>query len=133
DRCGAPKRCDRRLPGDQVQQPQDAHSGSGGGGPDQDRRAPSRVVRSRPGGAMTLSVRRFSAESSLSGRPIRVAQIITKLSAGAGSITLHGALALDSSRYAVTILAPEGGTLSSRAEAAGITVLPLRHMAPDLD
>jgi glycosyltransferase involved in cell wall biosynthesis len=82
---------------------------------------------------MTLSVRPLSAESSLSGRPIRVAQIITKLSAGAGSITLHGALALDSSRYAVTILAPEGGTLSSRAEAAGVAMVPLRHMAPDLD
>jgi glycosyltransferase involved in cell wall biosynthesis len=82
---------------------------------------------------MTLSVRRLSAESSLSGRPIRVAQIITKLSAGAGSITLHGALALDSSRFAVTILAPEGGTLSPRAEAAGVAMVPLRHMAPDLD
>jgi glycosyltransferase involved in cell wall biosynthesis len=81
---------------------------------------------------MTLAVRPL-AESDPPGRPIRVAQVITKLSAGAGSITLHGALALDSSRYAVTILAPEGGTLSSRAEAAGVAMLPLRHMAPDLD
>ena len=82
---------------------------------------------------MTLSVRRLFAESSLSGRPIRVAQIITKLSAGAGSITLHGALALDPSRFAVTILAPEGGTLSPRAEAAGVAMVPLGHMAPELD
>jgi glycosyltransferase involved in cell wall biosynthesis len=82
---------------------------------------------------MTLSVRNLVAESGVPRRPIRVAQIITKLSAGAGSITLHGALALDSSRFAVTILAPEGGTLSSRAEAAGVAMLPLRHMAPDLD
>jgi len=82
---------------------------------------------------VTLSMRHLTPESGLSTQPIRVAQVITKFSAGAGSITLHGALALDPSRYAVTILAPEGGTLSSRAEAAGVEVLPLRHMAPDLD
>jgi glycosyltransferase involved in cell wall biosynthesis len=64
---------------------------------------------------------------------LRVAQIITKFTAGAGAITLHGALALDQSRYAVTILAPEGGQLAARAESAGLELVALHHMVPDLD
>ena len=63
------------------------------------------------------------------GRRLRVAQVVTKLSAGAGGITLRGALALDPARYATTILAADGGTLTDRAEAAGVEVVPLRHMA----
>jgi glycosyltransferase involved in cell wall biosynthesis len=62
-----------------------------------------------------------------------VAQIITKFTAGAGAITLHGALALDQSRYAVTILAPEGGQLAARAERGGLEMIALHHMVPDLD
>jgi len=58
-----------------------------------------------------------------------VAQVVTTLSAGAGGITLRGALALDPDRYSTTILASEGGSLFERAEAAGLRVVPLRHMA----
>jgi glycosyltransferase involved in cell wall biosynthesis len=62
--------------------------------------------------------------------PIRVAQVVTKLSAGAGGITLRGALALDPARYSTTILAGQCGPLADRAEQAGIDVIRLRHMAP---
>ena len=58
-----------------------------------------------------------------------MAQVVTTLSAGAGGITLRGALALDPDRYSTTILASEGGSLFERAEAAGLRVVPLRHMA----
>jgi glycosyltransferase involved in cell wall biosynthesis len=73
------------------------------------------------------------ADSSVSTQRLRVAQVITKFTAGAGAITLHGALALDQSRYTATILAPEGGPLATRAEAAGLEVVTLSHMVPDLD
>jgi glycosyltransferase involved in cell wall biosynthesis len=62
-----------------------------------------------------------------------VAQVVTKFTAGAGGITLRGSIALDPARYAVTILAAAGGSLGARAAAAGIDVVPLRYMAPDLD
>jgi glycosyltransferase involved in cell wall biosynthesis len=55
--------------------------------------------------------------------------VITRLSAGAGGITLRGALALDPERYATTILAAEGGTLIDRAEEAGVEVIQLRYMS----
>ena len=63
-------------------------------------------------------------------RKLRVAQVVTKLSAGAGGITLRGALALDPERYETTIFAGEGGTLIEEAEQAGLDVVRLRHMAP---
>ncbi len=64
-------------------------------------------------------------------RCIRVAQVVTKLSAGAGGITLRGALALDPARYRTTIFAGGGGSLIDRALEAGLEVVPLRHMAPN--
>jgi len=60
---------------------------------------------------------------------VRVAQIVTRLSAGAGGITLRGALALDPDRYSTTIFAAEGGALAARAEEGGVRVVPLHHMA----
>jgi glycosyltransferase involved in cell wall biosynthesis len=66
-------------------------------------------------------------------RPLRVAQIVTKFSAGAGGITLRGALALDPDRYRSTILAADGGAYAERAAAAGLGVVELRHMSPELD
>jgi glycosyltransferase involved in cell wall biosynthesis len=60
---------------------------------------------------------------------IRVAQIVTKLSAGAGVITLRGSLALDPDRYDVTVFAAEGGQLTAEAQEAGLTVVELKHMA----
>jgi glycosyltransferase involved in cell wall biosynthesis len=65
-------------------------------------------------------------------RRLRVVQIVTKLSAGAGGITLRGALALDPGRFSTTILTADGGSLIERAEEAGLEVIRLRHMAPDL-
>jgi glycosyltransferase involved in cell wall biosynthesis len=58
-----------------------------------------------------------------------VAQVVTKLSAGAGAITLRGSLALDSDRYDVTIFAAEGGLLTADAVDAGLRVVELEHMA----
>ena len=65
-------------------------------------------------------------------RRLRVAQVVTKFTAGAGGITLRGALGLDPERYAVTILAAAGGSLGPRASAAGMELVSLRHMSPDL-
>jgi glycosyltransferase involved in cell wall biosynthesis len=74
---------------------------------------------------------RAAAEAMDIRRPhaLRVAQVITGLRAGAGGITLRGALALDPERYSTTILAAEGGTLIDRAEKAGIEVIQLRYMS----
>jgi hypothetical protein len=62
-------------------------------------------------------------------RPLRVAQIVTKLTAGAGGITLRGAAALDPSEYRTTILTATESSLIGPAEAAGLEVIRLRHMA----
>ena len=61
-------------------------------------------------------------------RRLRVAHVVTQLVAGAGGITLRGALAVDPDRYSTTILAAEGGSLLKRAEEAGLGVVPLRNM-----
>jgi glycosyltransferase involved in cell wall biosynthesis len=60
---------------------------------------------------------------------VRLAQVVTKLSAGAGVITLRGSLALDPDRYDVTILAAEGGLLTEEARRSGLQVVELEHMA----
>jgi glycosyltransferase involved in cell wall biosynthesis len=75
--------------------------------------------------------RAIDAGARLTGvqKTVRVAQVVTRLSAGAGGITLRGALGLDSSRYSTTIFAAEGGSLTRRANEAGIEVVTLRHMA----
>lgn len=64
---------------------------------------------------------------------VRVAQVVTKFVAGAGGITLRGALGLDPDRYAVTILAADGGPLFMQAELAGIETIRLRHMSPTIN
>jgi hypothetical protein len=63
-------------------------------------------------------------------RRLRVAQVVTSFTAGAGGITLRGALGLDPARYATTILGGEGGSFAARAEEAGFPVVALRHMSP---
>jgi glycosyltransferase involved in cell wall biosynthesis len=63
---------------------------------------------------------------------VRVAQVVTKFVAGAGGITLRGALALDPDRYAVTIFSADGGPLFMQAELAGIEVVRLKHMSPTI-
>ncbi len=56
--------------------------------------------------------------------------MITRFIAGAGGVALRGALALDPTRYSVTILAAAGGPLLAEAEKAGFEVVRLRHMVP---
>jgi glycosyltransferase involved in cell wall biosynthesis len=63
-------------------------------------------------------------------RKIRVAQVVTKLAAGAGGITLRGALALDPERFETTIFAGEADVLAERAADGGLEVVPLQFMAP---
>jgi glycosyltransferase involved in cell wall biosynthesis len=62
-------------------------------------------------------------------RPLKVAQIVTKLTAGAGGITLRGAAALDPREYRTTILTAGESSLIAPAEAAGLEVIRLQHMA----
>ena len=63
---------------------------------------------------------------------VRVAQVVTRFIAGAGGVALRGALALDRDRFAVTILSQDGGPLFAEAERAGLQVIRLRHMRPEL-
>jgi glycosyltransferase involved in cell wall biosynthesis len=63
------------------------------------------------------------------GRQLRVAQVVTRFTAGAGGIALRGATALDPERYRTTILTAEGGSLIGAAEGAGLEVVRLRHLA----
>ncbi len=72
---------------------------------------------------------RSEASAGNGGRPLRVAQVVTRFTAGAGGIALRGALALDRERYSVTVLSAEGGSLLPTAEEAGLGVIRLRHMA----
>jgi glycosyltransferase involved in cell wall biosynthesis len=58
-----------------------------------------------------------------------VAHIVTNFTAGAGGITLREVLAVDPEQYTSTIVTPDGGSLIGRAEAAGIRVIRLKHMA----
>ncbi len=65
-------------------------------------------------------------------RSIRVAHVITRFIAGAGGVALRGASGLDPSRFQSTIITAPGGPLIERAELAGLEVLTLRHMRPDI-
>ena len=62
-------------------------------------------------------------------RPVRVAQIVTKFTAGAGGVTLRGALALDPDRYSTTVFTAEGGSYADSAEEAGLSVVVVPHLA----
>jgi glycosyltransferase involved in cell wall biosynthesis len=63
------------------------------------------------------------------GRRIRVAQIVTKFTAGAGGVTLRGALALDPDRYSTTVFAADGGSLIEPAKEAGLEVVVVPQLA----
>lgn len=67
-------------------------------------------------------------------RPIlRVATVVTKFTAGAGLVALQGAVALPRSRWDVTIFTAAGGSLAVDARAAGLRVVELDHMSPEID
>jgi glycosyltransferase involved in cell wall biosynthesis len=82
------------------------------------------------GAALAPSPGSINGRAGASGSRIRVAQIVTRLSAGAGAITLRGARSLDGERYETVIFAGEGGTLVAEAEEAGIEVVPIAHLTP---
>lgn len=63
----------------------------------------------------------------------RVAQVITRFSAGAGGVALRGARALDPARAEVAIFAAPGGSLLHEAEEAGFEVTRVRHLVPEID
>jgi glycosyltransferase involved in cell wall biosynthesis len=63
---------------------------------------------------------------------IRVALVVTRFMAGAGGVALRGALALDPDRYQVTILAGSGGRLLDEARDAGLEVVMVNHLRPEL-
>jgi glycosyltransferase involved in cell wall biosynthesis len=58
-----------------------------------------------------------------SGRPVRVATVITRLEGGAGVLALRGALAIDSGAIRPTIVTGSGGRLADAAAAAGLEVI----------
>jgi glycosyltransferase involved in cell wall biosynthesis len=82
--------------------------------------------------AVAIASARNGAAGKAPARQLRVAQVVTKFTAGAGGIALEGARALDPDRYRVSILAAEGGSLTDQAREAGLDVIGLRNMAPDL-
>ncbi len=69
---------------------------------------------------------------SPAGGRIRVALVVTRFIAGAGGVALRGALALDRDRFCVTVLAASDGNLLDDASNAGLEVIPLRHMRPQI-
>jgi glycosyltransferase involved in cell wall biosynthesis len=75
----------------------------------------------------------FRGRAAMNGqartRPLRVAHVVTNFTAGAGGITLREVLAVDPAQYTSAILTPDGGSLIGRAEAAGVRVIRLKHMA----
>jgi glycosyltransferase involved in cell wall biosynthesis len=77
----------------------------------------------------TVPARRPAARVRSPARPVRVAQVVTQFSAGAGGVTLRGALALDPDRYSTTVFTAEGGSLIERAEAAELPVVVVPHLA----
>ncbi len=58
--------------------------------------------------------------------------MVTKFAAGAGGVALRGALALDPSRYDVTVMTAPGGDLGERAIEAGLKLILLDYMAPEV-
>ncbi len=62
-----------------------------------------------------------------------VAQVVTRFIAGAGGVALRGSLALQRAGYSIAILTADGGDLLGEAEGAGLQVVRLRHMRPEIN
>jgi glycosyltransferase involved in cell wall biosynthesis len=77
----------------------------------------------------TVRPRQSIARLKAREQPVRVAQIVTKFTAGAGGVTLRGALALDPDRYSTTVFTAEGGSYVEQAEEAGLSVVVVPHLA----
>jgi glycosyltransferase involved in cell wall biosynthesis len=91
---------------------------------------PTRIVVEPDRGAVDMATARARTRPVVAGTgPLRVAPIVTQLTAGAGGITLRGAAALDPGRYHTAILTAGESSLIAAAEEAGLEVIRLRHMA----
>ncbi len=64
-------------------------------------------------------------------RRLRVAQIITRFTAGAGGVALRGVLALDPDRFEV-VFVTGSGSLTERAQAAGFEVVVLPRLRSEI-
>ncbi len=63
---------------------------------------------------------------------LRVAQIVTRLMAGAGGVALRGALALDPDRYEVVFIIGSGNRLVDEARRAGFEVVTAGRLRSDI-
>lgn len=65
-------------------------------------------------------------------RRLQVAQVITRLMAGAGAVALRGVMALEPDRYDVVFVTGEGDTLVEQARAAGFEVVLLPRLRSEI-
>jgi glycosyltransferase involved in cell wall biosynthesis len=65
-------------------------------------------------------------------RRLRVAQVVTRFMAGAGGVSLRGALALDSDRYEIVFIIGSGNRLVQEARDAGFEVVIQEHLQSEI-
>ena len=65
-------------------------------------------------------------------RRLRVAQVVTRLMAGAGGVAVRGAVALDPDRYEVVFVIGSGNRLVSEAQAAGFEVVIMDRLHSEI-
>jgi len=70
--------------------------------------------------------------NGITGTRPRVAQVITRLMAGAGWVALSGALALDPAQFEVVFITGEGDGLITKAREAGHEVVMLPHLRSEI-
>jgi len=63
---------------------------------------------------------------------LRVAQVVTRLMAGAGGVAVRGAIALDPDRYEVTFVVGSGNRLIQEAQSAGFDVTVMQHLRSEI-
>src|SRR5580700_6953073 len=69
----------------------------------------------------------------MTGSRLRVAQVVTRFTAGAGGVALRGALALDPERYEIVFITGEADeVLAEKARAAGHEVMMLPHLRSEI-
>jgi glycosyltransferase involved in cell wall biosynthesis len=68
-----------------------------------------------------------------SGRPLRVAAVITRLEGGAGVLALRGAMAMDPDAFELTIVTGTGDRLLDTAAAAGLEIIVEPSLCAPID
>jgi glycosyltransferase involved in cell wall biosynthesis len=63
---------------------------------------------------------------------LRVAQVVTRLMAGAGGVAVRGAVALDPDRYEVVFVIGSGNRLVAEAQAAGFEVVVMDRLRSEI-